>query len=758
MHGQTTRRILRRTAIAVAASLVAAVVVTAAGSTPAQADGQATVAVSCDRPNSGISAGLFVNLNNEIPDPLSSSSLMQVVDTDPAIPGQASPVTLKLPFPDLAGGFPPNDFGVTYGTFYIKSVEITLPIPAGFDVTTVNPVESPATEYVTVTRVGGNLKVTVKSQRTDAHPNSYIRIDTEVASPVAEVRLLNGSWVPVVMPSIVVTPTVTAAPGSTITWRPPSLTNLVVKWNRNFGFLIGSIDWNDLAMPCVAANPNQAVATTTVASPGLSVTASADETDVVAGEDVHLHVTVANTGNVALTGVTVGGPAPAGCAGTVGTLGVGAQTTRDCTVTTSAGDIPSLSHSATADSDQTPVATSNTVQVAVAPAGPSSVAGRVVDAVSQDGIGGAWVALLRTSDFAIAASAVADGAGDFTTEVAAGTYFAYAIDPTGRHAAGFAGAPTPVTVPPGALAPVDPSLAPTRGAIAGTVTEDGSGAPVPGAWALVSRGADFAPEALAVADGSGAFSVDDVPAGNHFVAYVDPTGAHAPEYLGDAPGPAGAVPAVVTGGATTTADGTPPAQPPAPGGSTLSGVVTETGTDAPLEGVAVAAIRASDFGFVRGTTTDASGAYSLSVPEGSYRISFIDGSGSHHTEWHDNQPYTGLATSDPVAVPAVVDAGLDPSAGTVAGTVTDDPSGVPLAGVWALAIGPSGIAGGAVTGPGGGYTIAGLSAGTYRVTFADPAGGRVQEYWNDVTDFAAATPVVVAGGATTTIDGDLALP
>src|SRR5690606_38184936 len=100
VEGSHVRRVRERNrrrtsgiAIVLAAMLGA---VTMVASAPAGADPQATVRVSCDRPNTGIDAGLFVNLNNEIPDPLESDSLMQVVDAaDPAVPGQPAQFTLR---------------------------------------------------------------------------------------------------------------------------------------------------------------------------------------------------------------------------------------------------------------------------------------------------------------------------------------------------------------------------------------------------------------------------------------------------------------------------------------------------------------------------------------------------------------------------------------------------------------------------------------------------------------------------------------
>ncbi len=735
-------------------TLVATVVVSAVGA-PAGADPQVTIASGCDRPNTGITAGLFVNLNNEIPDPINSNTLMQVVDpATPVVAGQQAQFDLQVPFPDMAGGFPPNDFGVTYGTFYIKSVDVRIPIPSGLDATTVSPTESPDKNYVTVTRSGSNLNVHIQSPVS----GSRIRINTEVASPVAEVETSSGVWTPVVIPTIRVNPTVTGAPGSSIVWKPASLTNVVVKYNRDFGFLVGQINWNDLTMPCTPNNPDQVVATTTVASPALSVATTADETTVVAGAPVHLHVTATNTGDVALTGVTVTDANAPGCAGSPGNLAVGAHVTLNCTVTTSGANVPTFSNTAGADSNETAPVTSNTVNVTVTPAGPTGITGTITESGSGTPIGGGWLAILRTSDFSIAAGAVADGSGNYSANVPAGAYYVYGIDPAGRHVAGFHGAPATVNVAAGTMVDVDPAMASNRGAISGTVTEQGTGAPVAGAWALAMGGTTGAPETMAQANGSGQFTLADLRAAGHFMIYLDESGAHAPEYFGDSPTPAGAGLVTVAGGATATANGTPPAQTPAGSGSSLSGNVTESGTNLPLTGVAVIAMRASDYGFVRAARTDVSGNYTLAVAPGAYKLVFLDGAGGHHMEWHDNQPYTGIATAASVTAPAVTNASLDRNTGTMAGTVTDDPSGAPVAGAWVVAIGTDGVAGGAVTAADGTYTISGLTAGTYRATFVDPNGGRTQEYWNNATSFGGATPLTIAGGATTTIDAALHHP
>jgi hypothetical protein len=390
---------------------------------------------------------------------------------------------------------------------------------------------------------------------------------------------------------------------------------------------------------------------------------------------------------------------------------------------------------------------------------PSGISGTVTQAGTGAPVAGGWVAVLRTADFSIAAGAATDASGNFSAEVPPGQYYVYGIDPSGRHVAGFHGGTnaTVVTVTAGAQTDVDPVLASSRGSVTGTVTEQGTGTPVAGAWVL-SLNAGGTAEALTTANASGQFTIADLKPGSHYLAYVDPTGAHAPEFFGDSPNVPEATTATVTAGATTTANGTPPAQTASATGSTLTGTVTESGTGVPLVGARVIALRASDYGFVRAVETDAGGHYSLALPAGEYKLAFVDGSGQHVPEWYDDTPYYELGSASSATAPGVADAALNHGTGSVSGTVTDDPSAAPVGGAWVLAIANDGLAGGAVTAADGTYTLAGLPVGTYRITFADPVGGRVQEYWDDHLTYEAANPVTVTAGSATSASAALRLP
>lgn len=386
---------------------------------------------------------------------------------------------------------------------------------------------------------------------------------------------------------------------------------------------------------------------------------------------------------------------------------------------------------------------------------PTGISGTMTDSASGAPLAG-WVAVLRTTDFSVAGGAVADPAGQFTADVPAGSYFLYLLDPAGVHTPGFFGAPATVTVSTGALTTANPTMVPTRGSVTGTIIEDTTFNAISGAWAISLSGVTTATEAIVVANGAGQFALPDLRPGNHFVGWIDPTGGHTTEFAPNSPNVPDSTPLAVTAGAATLGSGSLAPKPVAPGGATLSGTITETGSGATLGGVHVVALGAADYQIVRGGVTNPAGQYSLSVPPGDYKLAFVDSTGRHNMEWHNNLPATGLGSAASVTAPAVTNAVLDANTGSMAGTITQDPSGAPIAGAWVLAIGPNGVAGGAVTAANGSYSVTGLAPGTYRAAFFDPLGGGLLEYANNSPDFAGANPFPVAVGATSTANAALA--
>ena len=396
---------------------------------------------------------------------------------------------------------------------------------------------------------------------------------------------------------------------------------------------------------------------------------------------------------------------------------------------------------------------SSVVQVGP-PAGAQSaplLTGTVRELTSGDIVAGAHVAVLRTSDFTVAGGTIAGPDGTFSLSgLPAGTYFLYLIDPSGVHTAGFEGAPTTVTTTADGTTTIDPRMARRMGALAGTVTSEGTGSPVPGAWVAVLSPTTGQPEGGAVAGPDGSFRLDDVAAGEHVVVAVDPTGAHRPGFHDRATGIDTAARVEVLAGTTTSI-----ASSLAPAGL-LAGRITETGTGTPIADAWVVALDAATLSFAGGATTAGDGGYSLLVPTGHYLLEFVDPSGAHRMEWYDDQGPAGREDATPVEVdgPVILDEDLDPATGSLAGTVREDESGDPVASAWVVAIGPGGVR--ATTSDAvGAYRIDGLSPSNYRTAVVDANGGRPVEYSGDSPDHAGAAVVAVTAGVTAITDTSL---
>ncbi len=387
--------------------------------------------------------------------------------------------------------------------------------------------------------------------------------------------------------------------------------------------------------------------------------------------------------------------------------------------------------------------------------GTGSVSGRVRRQWQGPWLQGIWIALLRTNDFSVAAGDFTNSSGYFDVQVPAGTYFLYLIDPQGNYVAGFHGAPTPVTVNAAEDVEVQAEMFAAGARVMGTIADQDNGSGLEQGWAVAVNPATGAPE---VADGGyGTFDFWNLTPGYYWLVFVDGSGAHLPEYYDNEPGPDTADLLIANPGITTNLSVKLDRTTPPAGGATVSGRVTEQSTGNPLCGVRVIALRADTYRFAASTTTLCNDArYTLNLDPGSYKLAFIEPSGRHNTEWHNNQPYDGLGSATTVTAPAVVNAALEPNTATMAGTITDDTTSEPIAGAWVVAIGPTGVRGGAVTISDGTYEISGLTPGTYRAAILDPNGGRILKYHRDSPDYAGATPFTLTAGTTTTIDAALA--
>ncbi len=503
-------------------------------------------------------------------------------------------------------------------------------------------------------------------------------------------------------------------------------------------------------------------------APALSVAKTADETTVAVGSPIHFHVTLTNTGNVALTGVTVTDAKAPGCAGAQADLAAGASVTVDCTYSPTVDDIGTYTNSATGDAAEVSPVTSATVSVSVTiPAGQALLKGQVTAVIFGNAISGAMVAALDTDDFSAVGLDTTAADGTYAMLVPAGSVMIYLADPANGHIAKFHQT-TPTTLADGATVVINPQLTRALGGIEGRITDATSGDGVTAGLALSTNALTGQMSLGAQTDGSGFYVIQNLRSVPHLVALLDLTGGHQPRYYNGSATPAGATPVNVVGGALQVIGSLAvPAQTMPTGTTSVQGTITDSG-GAPLSGAAAIVLRAGTFQFVAGDIADGSGAYDVAVDEGSYVVGFVDPAGTHTFEWNADQPVSGLGSATPVSAgvgsPATVNAALAPSTGTVAGTVTEDGSGSPLADMWVFAIDTTGsVVGVARTAADGTYTIPGVPAAGIRVRFYDLTEAHVPEYYDNHagsgggSGYAAASVISVAGGATNTIDAGLAL-
>jgi hypothetical protein len=190
--------------------------------------------------------------------------------------------------------------------------------------------------------------------------------------------------------------------------------------------------------------------------------------------------------------------------------------------------------------------------VVTATPAPSHVAGTITESGSGSPVSGAFVAVLRISDFSLAGGAVTDGAGHYDASVPPGSYYLYLIDRAGEHVTGFHGGASAITVTVGAnaTAAANPTMATTQGAITGTVTDDPSGTPVGAVWVFaINSGGGITASSVTAA--SGAYTLSGLPPGNYRVEFVDPIGGRDLEFWNNSPTFGGATLVVVSAANTT---------------------------------------------------------------------------------------------------------------------------------------------------------------------------------------------------------------
>lgn len=293
------------------------------------------------------------------------------------------------------------------------------------------------------------------------------------------------------------------------------------------------------------------------------------------------------------------------------------------------------------------------------------------------------------------------------------------------------------------------SITVTYGQISGLVTARATQAPLAGIC-VKAYNTSGAVLASTVTGGTGTYTLR-VPSGTAFAGFFSGCGAtnYISQYYNGQPSLSRATAISVPAGGTDT--GIDAAMVT---GAEITGTVTDSVSHAGVGGICIQAYNFSGVN-VASTQTDSAGAYTLSaLPTAYYRVGFIDcATGNYVAQYYNDQPSLAGATQI-VATAGTVVPGINAvmvPEGRITGTVTDSATGAPLAGICVDTYDGTGtIISSVPTDTTGVYLTPRYPAGTYRVGFFDcGASTYAAQFWKDQTTLAAANPVTVANGLTT---------
>ena len=185
----------------------------------------------------------------------------------------------------------------------------------------------------------------------------------------------------------------------------------------------------------------------------------------------------------------------------------------------------------------------------------------------------------------------------------------------------------------------------------------------------------------------------------------------------------------------------------------ISGSVTESGSGNPIQGVTVKAYDLMTGTYVGQGSTDSSGNYSVTLlPNGYYQLFFMKT--GYVDQWYSgiNDSVSYLSTVVTVASPSTIsgiNAIMAKASSTITGTVTGSDTGVGVPGVSVSACDTvtGGNCNGGTTNGAGVYSISGLPAGSYTVSFLAPYNSVYLSAWNG--NQSNISSVIVASAGTT---------
>ena len=397
--------------------------------------------------------------------------------------------------------------------------------------------------------------------------------------------------------------------------------------------------------------------------------------------------------------------------------------------------------------------TTSGINAALAPDG--AISGTVTDAGGQTNLASVSVTAYDSSgSYATSTSTASDGSYTLKNLVP-GTYELKFTPSSGQnylpqyyHGENTLASADPVTVTSGQTTTGIGAALATGGQVTGKVTDSATGQPIQYAYAeLLNTSGGYVSEVSTAADGS--FTLTALPTGTYTLYYW--ASGHLDQYYDNESSLSSADQISVTAGSTTS--GINAALVPY---GAIAGTVTDASTGHALQYVEVEAYNSSGQ-VVAAASTSSSGDYTLSnLPPATYALYFYDYNSAtgYVAQYYNNQSTLAAAngvTVNPGATTNAINAALVPE-GAITGTVTDGSTHEAIPGVQVDVYDSSDtVVGSASSSSTGQYTVGYLQPGTYRVGYygQDSANQSVTQYYNQEATLAAADPVTVTAGATT---------
>lgn len=372
------------------------------------------------------------------------------------------------------------------------------------------------------------------------------------------------------------------------------------------------------------------------------------------------------------------------------------------------------------------------------------LSGVVTDATTKAAITGATVCALETLGEAGERCVETNALGEYVvTSLAPGKYRVRVSSSSGEYASQYWGGATSfgaaqyVAVSDGVnVEGLDVALQ-AGGKISGVVTSAATKAPLAGIRACAG-------EACTVTNAAGEYTIIGLGAGEYTVSFSPDGLNYLTRYYNEKSLSSEATKVHVTPHETTT--GIDAAML---GAGQISGVVKDSATSAAIAGATVCTTGPEDYC----ATTNTSGEYTVSgLPTGSYVVSFADVSASYVAQYYDGKASAAEANTVSVTTGSVtnsIDAMLVEGA-RVTGSVTRAATKAPLGHVYVCALRPGGGAEAcAYSNAGGEYSVAGLPAGEYTVSFNGSASGYLTQYYNGRSSASEANLLTLTAGTTT---------